>query len=122
MANTVLLRSVSSGADEAERQATIDVSNKTELFVEVLFSHGSATHVEIIPEFSTDSGAYYSRLTSRDISGGVGTLSLYSDKLAVTGNVNFSTRYDVTVADYVRLTVDFTSPSGDNFTLKAATV
>jgi hypothetical protein len=112
---SVLIPWTATNADEDDRIADVDCDGKSRLLLEVQARRASSiSAVTITPYISVDGGSTYSRMTSRAVDSGAGTLHLYTDALAITDNVSFCVEYDVEFASNMRFKFAFTGAHADD--------
>lgn len=112
---TTIIPWTATNADEDDRIAAIDCSDKTRCLLEVQTLRASSiSAITITPYISIDGGSTFSRMTSRAVDSGAGALHLYTDALAITDNVSFCVEYDVEFASNMRFKFAFTGAHADD--------
>jgi len=103
------LNAVAADASEANRTITLsDLKFEESLDVHIDISQDSGTAVTVTPYWDPGDGTYR-QTVSRDIDAGTGTLSLYSDSLAISGDTSFCVSYDCSRAEGMKFIVAVTN-------------
>jgi hypothetical protein len=96
--------------DAASNTCTVTLADKGfakgQLFIDFDYTDGSSISLTVTPWCSNDGGTTYFRYTSRAISAGAGTLSLFADTLATgDADIKFMVEYDVRACDSVQFVI-----------------
>lgn len=99
-----VLNSVAANASSAARTFLLFVGGYSVLKLQLNYTYSSGSAEVLSCSESLDGGATFGNVTSTAIAAGAGTVSSYSDNLAVSANVNITLGYDVRTDDWVKCT------------------
>lgn len=117
----VKLDAVAATASEANRTFTIDCSDETSIDVAIDYTYSAGTSISLTPTGDIGDGTYRN-ITSRAISAGAGTLSLFADTIEpAASSLGFTATYDVSRAKNFKLVVAVANGDGSDLITAKAT-